>query len=686
MHSAKFPLLIRLFPFCLLAFWGGSARSASAPVALTLFHTNDLHSQYRPLHEVPAMGGVARLKTLITRLRSETQNSFFLDGGDWSEGNIYYNLGAGTESLRMMDYLGYDVALIGNHDWLNGPDQIVKVINEARPRVNIVAGNFDLSTYRGSPEFKQAIAPYVIKNVNGLKVAFIGVATYEFVFDEFLAPVKILNPFTFTRELAARLKPQVDAIVVISHNSVTNNQSILKAAPDVDLVIGAHDHLKLIEPLKVPRPGRPDGWVVEAGCWGRYLGRVDLKILPRAEADALGVASVQLNRYQLYPIDDRIAEDPEINRRIDALEAQLEGRYGPIFHDHVATNQIKINHDGKDNLMGNLTTDSFLDATRADFALDQTNFIYGELFPGEIRTADVFNSDPAIYNPATDKAWTVKTFQLKGSTLNWLMALLFSNQKLAEFGIISTSGLELVYDPRASAAPPNPGGFPLPFPFPQIPNAPGGANSVIQGLAIQGRALDVNANYRVAAGEGVVRAIQFLNSFLPGAIPLTNLTDTGLEGWRLVADRLHNLDPIIPGKISVGTRIRTSSPDLSVTYNDLSWTPLETTPTGIHALLNATVTNFGMAASPGTGIQIQVFGDLNGSNTVATPRTVVIGAAQTIPSLRPLETQNFQWDLVIPGDRQLYPLTVSIDKTIAESNHINNDASRCFTTARQFPE
>ena len=65
--------------------------AAAEPVSVTLLHTNDLHSHFRAERTPLGLGGVARLKTMIPGLRAENPNCLLVDGGDWSEGNIYYN-------------------------------------------------------------------------------------------------------------------------------------------------------------------------------------------------------------------------------------------------------------------------------------------------------------------------------------------------------------------------------------------------------------------------------------------------------------------------------------------------------------------------------------------------------------------------------------------------------------------
>src|SRR6476661_8352865 len=88
---------------------------AGNPVQISIFHTNDLHSRFRTEKGPLRLGGIARLKTKLDQLRKDQPLSVLVDGGDWSEGTIYYTEGAGTSAIQMMDALGYDAAVIGNH-------------------------------------------------------------------------------------------------------------------------------------------------------------------------------------------------------------------------------------------------------------------------------------------------------------------------------------------------------------------------------------------------------------------------------------------------------------------------------------------------------------------------------------------------------------------------------------------
>jgi len=640
---------------------------------LSLLHTNDLHSQYRPQLDSLGLGGISRLKTLVSRLRSESRNSALVDAGDWSEGSIYYNQGAGVESLRMMEKVGYDLALVGNHDWLNGPDHLLRSAEVAHPAFQMIAGNFDLSAYPKAAEFRKWVEPYVIREYDGVKVAFIGVATYEFVFDSYLNPIKILNPYTYVRELSARLRDQADVIVAISHNGIKTNQNILRAAPNVDLVIGAHDHIQLNQPISVPRPGASDGLIFEALCWGQYLGHVDLKIRTRAFALASGLPRVVLSSYKLHPVNSRIPEDPEIQKLLQELESTLERQYGPIFEEKVGHSHIRLNRKGAENRMGNLAADSYLASTGADFALEQSSFIYGELHPGEIRTVDVYNSNPAIHNPITGKSWTVHTFELTGKTLRWLLTVLFSHPTLAQFGVLSQSGMEIIYDP-ALQSPPAPSSLNLPVPA----EAQGTSDKVLKRVRIQGQALDPGRTYKVAASGGILASLDFLNSLIPGAVPMGRLRDTGQEAWRVMADRIRAVSPLRSTSVPTGTRIRSLGPDLSIFDEDIQLLDARKLPGGgLQGTLQATVRNFGANASQ-SGVMLTLYGHRNGMDTSRDPELRDIGASVALPAIDPLSEQTYRWAVQLPAreDEPLVPVSAQIGPVTDEVNLSNNQVTR----------
>ena len=693
---AKSFMILQRLSFCAVSLLGAALSAppllAAPPAAvpITVLHTNDLHSHFRPDQSALDLGGIARIKTLVDRARAEDPAALLLDGGDFSEGQIYYNLGAGLETMRMMDHLGYDAIVVGNHDWLNGPDVLIDAWKAAAPRMALLGANLDPSEYKRQDEFNKVVLPYTIKNVKGVRVALIGLSTYEFIYDKFFKPIRILSPFSIANDLASRLKRKnADVVIVISHNSTKQNTDVLKQAPDVDLVIGAHDHRKFIAPVVVNRDGAQPGWIVETGSWGRFLGRVDMEVTPRDPSDPASRPKVALKKARLLQVDSRVPEDRETAERVEELERRIEAEMGPVFKTHVAHSEIEIGRDGQENLMGNLATDAYLAGVQADFAVDQVNLIYGEFHPGDITVADVFNSNPAIYNPKTRKAWTLKTLDIEGKTLQWLMNVLFASKNIAESGIVSASGLQVSYDPAFSIlghengeTGPTPPSLEAWFTPPWINQGPTileEAQAVIKDIKIRGQKLDPAKRYKMAAGGGIIESLKFLNSIIPGTIPMGSLKDTGIEDWRLMETYMRSLGRIKPDSIPLGQRVRTLQPDLGLLRNDITWKVLGRTPRGeLRARVQVRISNNGVASAP-EGLKIAVIGHGNGIDETVERRSLPLARETRLPAIQAGDVAYLEWEVEVPGDRGIYPLTIEVQKAPGEVNLSNNSATYYFT-------
>ena len=675
----------------------GSPAFAESPT-ITLFHTNDLHSRFRPDKGPLGLGGIARMKTLVSRLRKQSPSSLLVDSGDWSEGSAHYLSGAGRKTLQLMDSIGYDVAVIGNHDWLNGPDHLLSILRDTRPKLTAVAANVSLENYPQAEEFKRLILPYSIKTLPGapgqpaLRVAFIGVLTYEFIYDGYLKPIKIEEPFAVTRELATRLRKKADVVVALSHNGIKLNQSLLKAAPELDGVIGAHDHAKLTQAIEVERAGAPNGWLVEAGSWGRYLGEVQLRV------DPTGLRRPELLKSQLHLINSESTEDPAIVAQLDAMEAQIERDGGPSFHDHVAACDFEVSREGLENFMGSFTTDAYRAALNADIAIDHTNFISGELHQGSVTSADLFNANPGVYNPVSKKAWTLYSLPIQGKTLKWLLNFLYSLKGFSEGGSLNFSGSDLVFDPIRARTIGSLNDILKPRSsmnlFSQLSEQEGwrdayesAEESIVKTFRIGGEEVQPERFYLMATPGSIVESLRLLNTYVPNAVPLDQLRDTGEEDWRVMKKYLTQLQTLSPEKIQIGSRIRTFQCDLGLRIPDISWKVSRSSTHAnngtVQAKIQVVVRNSGLTPSvPGSslgGPHLSLLLNERGADTAQAPVFHAVGESQPIPALFPGESITLSWDAIsLTLSQGVYPLTIRIDGSVGEANTSNDEITQYF--------
>lgn len=671
--------------------WAQNPPSATDVPALrlTIAHTNDLHSHFRPEKTLLGLGGVARIKTAVDRLRAQSEAMLFLDGGDWSEGHIYYTQGAGRETLKMMDALGYDAAVVGNHDWLNGPDVLLDAVLDTRPRMALVSANLGVEKYSRGAEFKRAIPPYVIREVGGkngaptARVALIGISTHQYIFDSFVKPVTV-QPLSAAVRAAVQeiqaLPQKVSAIVVISHNKIGDNETVLREVPEVDLIVGAHDHVKLVVPRKVTRNGAPDGWIVETGAWGRNLGTVEMTLFPE------GVQRPQLQSYRLLQMDAKIPPSKDILKEIARLEAEIEKRMGPVFSRELAKAKISLDREGLESRMGNFAVDTFREALGADLSLDVTNFIYSELHAGSVKEADAFNALPGVYNPATKKTWTLHTLPMTGHTLKWVTNLLFSSRKFTELGLLNLSGAEIVYSPAFKAQ--KTGLFVTDalgekiFPDPSI-NGTVDTQNIIKSLRVGGKTVSDSDTYTVAINGGLVETLEFLHDRLGNFLPMDGLKDSTREAWRVLAERLSKLKTIDAPQAPIGGRLVSWSPDLGVIDDEIEVDPRRIDDTTVQTHVRAPIRNFGANTYVPAGAQASLWINRWGNDYARESEWIQIGEAQTVQELAAGATQWMSWDAQLPIDDGLCHFWVRLTypnngKNSGDINPTNNTAARWF--------
>ena len=458
----------------------------------------------------------------------------------------------------------------------------------------------------------------------------------------------------------------------------------------MDLVIGAHDHVKLTTPVVVTRPGAPPAWIVETGCWGRYLGRVDMNVTPRVGETP---SHVELVRYGLTQMDRSVPEDPVINSKITQLEKAIEARMGPVFTDHIASSQMELERDGTESTLGNFVTDAYRNATGADLALDIKAFVYDSLHTGTIDSVDMYNSNPAVYNPKTGKNWTLKTLPIQGKTLSWVFHLLLF-QDIPAVGALYTSGVNIVFNGTPKPANPvNPTSTyslmlnqstSTPQLFSMAANTPdnegqnpGDLNSTIREISIGGHPLNDNQTYLLTGGGGIFESIETANAMIPGIIPTTGIKDTGIESWQAAADYIKEITPVTPDKVLVGTRVQTLQPDLGIYDSDVSYTPLKIQNSKLTAKITVTVHNFGETTSP-QGAYLILAKNRNGNNLALTENYANLTKTMPIGEIAPGGTQTFEATVTLTPDRGVFSVSAMIRGNDFEVNHGNDDVTRYF--------
>jgi len=263
---------------CLLFVYGLAAQD------LVILHTNDVHSQMdtEVSGEYARLGGVERRAAYIAEMRKAYPRSLILlDAGDYNQGTPYFNLFGGKLEIELMNAMGYDAAVLGNHEFDNGQHDLVKRLKKAK--FATLSANY---LYENTP-LKRVVKPYTIIKRNGYKIGIIGVTVtlQGVVMASALENLTFQNPVPIVNQLAEMLKKEkkCDLVICLSHLGYDGGSPqrpsdiyLAEHSRHIDIIIGGHTHTLLTQPDIRKNLDGNEVPIVQAGSRGAYVGRVDL--------------------------------------------------------------------------------------------------------------------------------------------------------------------------------------------------------------------------------------------------------------------------------------------------------------------------------------------------------------------------------------------------------------------------
>ena len=130
---------------------------------IVILYTNDVHCA------VDDNLGYTGLATVKNALEAQGKHVVLVDNGDAVQGDTIGTLSNGEYIIDIMNEVGYDVATPGNHEFDYGMDQFLALTEQAN--FPYVSANFV------DNDGNTVLDPYVIKDVAGVKIAFVGIST-----------------------------------------------------------------------------------------------------------------------------------------------------------------------------------------------------------------------------------------------------------------------------------------------------------------------------------------------------------------------------------------------------------------------------------------------------------------------------------------------------------------------------
>ena len=373
-------------------------------------------------------GGFAQLMTLLKKERAAAANSIVTTfGGDLLSPSIMSGFHKGAQMIELMNAVGIDVAVPGNHEFDFGPDVFQERVKESK--FTWIASNL---TRNGRPF--DGVADTLLRTYSGVNVGFFGLVTPETARASSPGPSVAFAPWKETAERAIKaLQDQgADVIVALTHLDFAEDRELAASVPGISLILGGHDH----DPMTMLEGST---LIFKAGADARYLGVIDLFVTKRAGSSTSPPTVDVVKAWRMVPVRG-LTPDTEtaalVKRYTDQLDAELAVEIGTTAKP--LDSRRLVVREGE-AAIGDLIADAIRDATGAEVGLVNGGGIRGDrLYPAgtKLTRRDALTELP--FNNVT------VMIELKGSDL--LAALVeFINDKGSHY--------EYAIGPRLSGAP-----------------------------------------------------------------------------------------------------------------------------------------------------------------------------------------------------------------------------------------
>ncbi len=365
----------------------GSRSAQPEGKRVMLLHFTDSHAQlethpdYLPgaNQEIQMMGGFARLKTAIDKERAQCDGAcLLLDGGDDFQGSAPAAWSQGEAILEPLKAFGIDVFSPGNWEPVYGP----KIFKQTMARLGcpVVCYNFhDVATSQRLFPASVTIDRQRVKAIVVGGVTDIGASTRQ-------PPAEFRGMDTTrmeglrdcVKEIKAREDP--DLVVALTHTGLTIARQLARDVPEFDVVLSGHTHERTATPIM-----EGDVIVVEPGCFGSFLGRLDLVLKPGG-----GVARRQ---YRLIPVLASLypAEDPVMKALVDASLAPHRER---MSREIGRTETALMRYDLFETSADDFIADAVRDVAGTDIGFTNGFRFGAPVPPGSVTEADLWNLLP----------------------------------------------------------------------------------------------------------------------------------------------------------------------------------------------------------------------------------------------------------------------------------------------------
>lgn len=431
-------------------FIGSSFASSSTDpgeyISVQLLGVNDFHGQLETIRtrNGKQVGGAEYLAAYLKKYRQENENTLLIHSGDMvGASSPVSSLMQDEPAIQWMNEVGFDIGTLGNHEFDEGTEEMFRLLDGGKHEKT---GNFEGAAFPytaanviNKKTGKSILPPYLIKEVDGVPIGFIGVVTTEtkdIVLPSGIEDVEFTDEVNAINQSVKELKAKgVQSIVVLGHVSASSNEDGTNPAQDaaefapriddeVDIIFGGHSH-------GFANTSVDGKMIVQSYSYGTAFSDVDL-LIDRETKEIVNKQAAIISTYH-----DGTLPHKKIKKMVDSFSAdkqmmlaqEMGQAEAPITKDKTASGERSI---------GNLIADSHRENMNADIAFMNPGGIRANLDEGALTWGELYTMLPFGTN--------LVKLSLTGAEMKEAL----EEQWTGDFQtIMQTSGLDYTYDKDA---------------------------------------------------------------------------------------------------------------------------------------------------------------------------------------------------------------------------------------------
>ncbi len=383
---------------CLLILSGLTAcspRDGRSEDVVVLF-TNDVHCG---IDENIGYDGLAAYKK---EMSEKYRYVVLADCGDFSQGSYEGAVSKGAYAVDLMNVVGYDFAILGNHEFDFGIGQLKE--NVRRSDAQFLNANV---TYSGSGEnwLNEDTKPYVIEKYGKIKAAFIGVSTPWTIADsspkDYMEDGRYVYDFSDGgdgAELYENVQKNVDEcrkkgadfVVVLSHlgmdveaDTPYTSLELIENTSGIDVVLDGHSH-------------------TEAACWIRQNKKGEDVLVSSTGTKLKNIGKLVLSKdgtASVGYVDHYEKKDGTVSEKIASMRASFDEQMKTVI-GHLDFDLSCSDGDGirmirsRELAIGDFVADAYRVAGGADVGMCNGGGIRADIESGDVTYRDIIAVNP----------------------------------------------------------------------------------------------------------------------------------------------------------------------------------------------------------------------------------------------------------------------------------------------------